>query len=109
MSELTDIFGQPVKVGDYVAAGMAYFRSSVLRVGVIIAIDEKPINKYRDDSPTYWSVKIRWTHNGSQTNYGWDVKESRIRIEPGHNYAKFVLLPSGYAEQFPEDNPVEEA
>ena len=109
MSELTDIFGQPVKVGDYIAAGMAFNRSSVLRVGIVTAIEEKPINKWSDNSSTYWSVKVRWTHNGKDSVSSWDVKESRIRIEPSYNYAKFVLLPSGYAEQFPEDNPVEEA
>lgn len=95
---LTDIFGQEVKVGDWVAAGMALHRSSVLRVGKIVDIKES--NKYNN---AVWNVRIRWTHNG-RSNYSWDVKESAIRIEASHSYAKIVKMPADYVEQFPYDN-----
>lgn len=100
MSDLRDIFGNEVKVGDKIAAGMSYGQSSVLRVGEIIAIKEKddPYSRGRTD----YSIRVRWTHNGSGSKY--DVKESSILIKAVYSYAKILVLPKDYVEKFPMDN-----
>lgn len=99
---LRDVFGQEVEVGDKIAAGMAYMRSSVLRVGEIIKINAKPVS-YGEGMR--YSIRVRWTHNGNQGRPSYfDVKESTILFEDRFTYAKFVKLPAGYVEQFPSDN-----
>ena len=95
---LVDIFGQPAHVGDKIAAGMSYGKSSVLRIGEIISIKETDDRYGR----TKWSVRVKWTHNGSE-NYKWGVKESTILVHSHYTYAKFVVLPRDYVAQFPDD------
>jgi hypothetical protein len=104
---MKDVFGREVKVGDYIAAGMNYNRSSVLRVGKVIKIKERKESKYSadPDKVTGWSVRVRWTHNGDKDprwSYG-EVEESTILGDVSYHYAKFVILPDGFAEQFPPD------
>lgn len=101
---MKDVFGQDVHVGDKVAVGMAYNRSSVLRVGEIEAINEKP-RPY--SNLVMWTVRVRWTHDGDKREhktYG-SPKVSTIKVESNYYYAKLVVLPPGYAEQFPPDIP----
>lgn len=103
MTRLTDIFGQPVNIGDRVAVGMGYNRSSVLRAGEVISIKETP-REWRDGIEYKWSIRIRWTHNGTGGKESWgSVDESTILHESTHTFAKLMVLPQGYAEQFAED------
>lgn len=97
MTKLTDIFGTEPKVGDKIAAGMSYGQSSVLRVGEIIGIKTKDA----EYGNTNWSVRVKWTHNGSENQ--WGVKESTILVKSNYSYAKFVVLPPAYVAQFPDD------
>lgn len=99
---MKDIFGQSVNVGDHVAVGMAYNRSSVLRVGEVVAIKEKPASY---GSGVVWRVTIRWTHDGDKReNKRWgNPKESTIKVESNYTYAKLVILPLELVEQFPPD------
>lgn len=101
---MKDIFGQSVNVGDRVAVGMAYNRSSVLRVGEVVTIKERPASY---GSGTVWRVTIKWTHDGDKRpNKRWgNPKVSTIKVESTYLYAKLVVLPPGYAEQFPPDIP----
>lgn len=103
MSTLKDVFGQEAKVGDKIAAGMAFNRSSVLRVGEIIAIKEGKVGHY-SGAGTKWSIRVKWTHNrySGDSRY-YDVKESTIKVEEDYSYAKFVILPPEYVAQFPSD------
>lgn len=95
--KLTDIFGVEPKVGDKIAAGMSYGQSSVLRVGEIIGIKDNA-GKY---STTTWSMRVKWTHNGSE--HQWGVKESSILVKSNYSYAKFVILPAELVAQHPDD------
>lgn len=95
--ELTDVFGVVANVGDKIAAGMSYGQSSVLRIGEIIGIKGKEDTR----GNVRWSVRVRWTHNGHGSSY--DVRESTILIHSNYSYAKIVVLPKGFAEQYPED------
>lgn len=99
MRQLTDIFGQPVDVGDKVAVGMAFGRSSVLRIGEVLAVKETEDPYYKR---TKWSIRVKWTHNGP-SDWSWDVRESTIKYESGFSYAKLVVLPRDFVEQFPPD------
>lgn len=103
MSELQDIFGTPVKEGDVIAAGMAYGKSSVLRVGVIIGIKEKVETRFGGATWTKYSIRVRWTHNGADGQSYCPVKESTILYQSDYTYAKFVVLPNDYVNQFPSD------
>lgn len=102
---MKDIFGQYVNVGDRVAVGMAYNRSSVLRCGEVVSIKETPtyVNRMGEQQFKY-SVRVRWTHDGgSPGKYGRAVKDSTILYESSHRFAKLMVLPKGFAEQFPSD------
>lgn len=98
MAELKDIFGNTAKVGDKIAAGMSYGKSSTLRIGEIIGIKETQDSYSRSK----WSVRVKWTHNGSE-NYKYGVKESTIIVHDYYMYAKFAVLPPEYVAQFPDD------
>lgn len=99
---MKDVFGQDVYTGDRVAVGMAYNRSSVLRVGEVMAIKEVP-DTYGNG--VTWRVRVRWTHDGDKReNKRWgNPRESTIKVESNYYYAKLVVLPPGFAEQFPPD------
>lgn len=103
---MIDIFGNTVHVGDTVAVGMSFGRSSVLRVGEVVSIKEKNLgfHQYHNEDHLKWTVRIRWTHNGSGNRkaYG-EVKESNILHESTHTYAKLIVLPPGYAQRYPSD------
>lgn len=98
---MKDVFGREVKAGDKVAVGMNLNQSSVLRIGEVLYVKEKP-HPYREDG-FKWSVRIKWTHDGSTDNNWRNVKESTILGETGYQFAKFVILPEGFVEQFPPD------
>lgn len=100
---MKDIFGREVKTGDKVAVGMSYGQSSVLRVGEVISIKEKVDDYYKQ---TKWSVRVKWTHNGSDKNNRWTVKESTILGNSSYNYAKLIILPEGFVDEFPPDTEV---
>lgn len=97
---MKDIFGRPVQAGDKIAAGMSYGQSSVLRVGEVLYVKEK-VDPHRPDH-VKWSVRVRWTHNGAPTSR-WEVKESTILGDSLYRYAKILVLPEGFVDQFPSD------
>lgn len=103
-----DVFGQPVAVGDYIAAGMALHRSSVLRVGQIVAIKEtnRGYNHHYGRDLFKYSISVRWTHDGNQdkSSVGYGGKTTTtIQFETGYSYAKFLKLPASYVEGFKPD------
>ena len=96
-----DIFGRTPQIGDYIAAGMSLGQSSVLRIGEIVDIKETR-DSYSKEPTGNFGIRVRWRNNG-RSEYSWDVKDSRIKWEPGYSYAKFVILDKGFVEQFPAD------
>ena len=102
---MKDVFGREVRPGDKVAVGMSYGQSSVLRVGEVLRIKESE-DAY---SRKKWSVRVKWTHNGDPHNGRYDVKESTILGQESYTYAKFVILPEGFVEQFPVDTFYDES
>jgi len=101
--QLTDIFGNDVNVGDKVAVGMSYDRSSVLRVGEVISVKEAKPPYYMTNRPDYckWAIRIKWTHDGSDGT-GWgSVKDSTIYHESSHTFAKLLVLPSDFVAANP--------
>lgn len=106
---MKDVFGRDLKVGDKIAAGMTYHRSSVLRIGEVTKIKEryKPYYGYGTDPKELmgWSVRVKWTHNGDKENrYKWsNIPDSTILGDVHYTYAKVVILPDGFVEQFPPD------
>ena len=104
---MKDVFGRDVKVGDKIAAGMNYNRSSVLRIGEVVKVTEKSTMRgyaeHRHEVKK-WTVRVRWTHNGSERPDGYgEVQESSILGDESYSYAKFVILPKGFVDQFPPD------
>lgn len=103
---MNDIFGREVKAGDKVAVGMAYNRSSVLRVGEVLEVkeveEERGYGEYAH-TITKWGVKVRWTHNGNPNSTYGEVKESTIRGDSTYSYAKLLVLPEGFVDEFPPD------
>lgn len=96
---LTDIFNNPVNIGDKVAVGMAYNRSSVLRVGEVVNIKETYTgqNWRNKDIPNYkWSIRIKWTHDGSDGSVYGSIKDSTIQHESTHTFAKLLVLPPDF-------------
>jgi hypothetical protein len=103
---MKDIFGRPIKAGDKVAVGMSYGQSSVLRVGEVLYVREK-VDEYRSDR-VKWSVRVKWTHNGSPKSDRWTTRESTILGNSSYTYAKLIILPDDFVEQFPPDNKDDE-
>jgi hypothetical protein len=103
---MKDVFGRDVKVGDTIAAGMNLDRSSGLRVGKVIKVTERIGKEYsgRHGEVVGWTVRVRWTHNGDREGKGYrHVTESNILGAPHYYYAKFVILPEGFVDEFPPD------
>lgn len=92
-----DIFGRETRVGDTIAAGMSYGQSSVLRIGTVIGIKERDTNGSRQA----WSVTVEWTHAGKSNPFYGSKKKTAIQIDSGYSYAKFVILPDGFTDEFP--------
>lgn len=101
-----DVFKRPAQVGDYIAVGMSYGKSSVLRVGEIVSIKaSKPSYGEMPKVPRKFSVRVKWRNNGDQqVRYKWgEVKDSNFIYEEGHSYAKFMIVDKAQVEQFPAD------
>lgn len=99
-----DVFKRPLQIGMYIAVGMTYGQSSVLRIGEVINIkNSKP--SYGSPDPRKFSVRVRWRNNGNQDPryQRWEVKDSNFIYEEGHNYAKFVIMDKALVESFPPD------
>lgn len=98
---MKDIFKREVQVGDYIAAGMNLDRSSVLRIGQVVAIKEtldwQKLPTGRE------SVRVKWRNNGSPTNNRWQVKDSNIMYDPRYTYSKVVILDPEFVKQYPAD------
>lgn len=102
---LSDIFGQPVNEGDFIAVGMAFGRSSVLRVGRVVKIANAKDSYSSQVNYSKWSITVEWTHNGDKTpgrRYG-HVEKSTIKFEDSFTFAKFMVLPPNFVAQFPPD------
>lgn len=108
-----DVFKRHLQVGDYIAAGMNYGQSSVLRVGEVLNIKaSKPRYGREDEHPRQFSVRVKWRNNGDQSvrTYSWgEVKDSNFIYEEGHSYAKFMILDKAQVEQYPADIKHDEA
>lgn len=99
---MKDIFGREVHPGDYVAAGMNLDRSSVLRIGRVVSI--KDTLDWQKKPTGRQSVRIKWRNNGDRSNKRyWEVKDSNILYDGSYTYAKVVILPPEFVEQFPAD------
>lgn len=99
-----DVFKRPLQINDYIAAGMSYGQSSVLRIGQVVNIKaSKPRYGREEEAPRKFSVRVAWRNNGNQTSNRWEVKDSNFIYEEGHSYAKFVILDRAFVEQYPAD------
>lgn len=99
-----DIFGRPLNIGDYIAAGMNYGQSSVLRIGEVINI--KQSSSYGTPNPNKFSIRVRWRNNGDTTDRQWkryEVKDSTILWQANYSYAKFVILDKAFVNVYPAD------
>lgn len=98
-----DIFGRPLNIGDYIAAGMNYGQSSVLRIGEVINV--KQSSSYGTPNPNKFSIRVRWRNNGD-TSTQWrryEVKDSTILWQAGYSYAKFLILDKAFVNVYPAD------
>lgn len=98
-----DVFKRPLQVGDYIAAGMSYGQSSVLRVGLVVGIKQSK-STHGSANPNKFSIRVRWRNNGdlSGRRY-WEVKDSNILYQENYSYSKFMILDPAQVLPFPPD------
>jgi hypothetical protein len=100
---MKDIFGREVQVGDYVAAGMNLDRSSVLRIGQVVNINQTR-DTYSKQLTGRESVRIRWRNDSPEGKKRYrSVKDSNILCDPSYLYAKVVILDPDFVKQFEPD------
>lgn len=96
-----DVFGRVLREGDYIAAGMAFGRSTVLRVGQVISVAPT-----KSEYSSAWNIRVKWRNNGNINPTGYrsrEVRDSTIKWEPGYSFAKFVIMDKDAVEQYPAD------